>query len=85
MAAPKGLKKPNEISGALAVVIGAKKNKASRIDCIRGLWKYIKKHELNDGRKITPDAKLAEVFGSKKPIDIMKLAGMISKNIVKDE
>jgi chromatin remodeling complex protein RSC6 len=32
---------------------------------------------------IVPDAKLAEVFGSKRPVDMLKMAGLINKHIKK--
>ncbi len=30
---------------------------------------------------IVPDAKLAKVFGSKKPVDMMKLAGILTPHL----
>merc|ERR1711890_157872 len=62
-----GILKPMNVDDILAVVIG--KKKASRAQCIGGLWAYIKKHKLQDpsnGRLFTPDQKMAKIFGHKK-------------------
>ena len=63
------------ISDELKEVVGDKVE--SRGDVTKKIWEYIKKHKLQDKknkRLIVPDAKLAKVFGSKKPIDMMQLA-----------
>ena len=70
--------KKHSVSDELQEVIKAKK--ASRGECIKLVWKYIKKHGLNDGRTINPDKKMAVVFG-RKSFDMMKLAGKIFKCI----
>ena len=62
-----GILKPMNVDDTLAAVIG--KKKASRAQCIGGLWAYIKKHKLqdpNNGRLFTPDHKMAKIFGHKK-------------------
>lgn len=56
----------------------------SRPEVVKKVWDYIKKHNLQDPknkRLIVPDDKLAKVFGSKKPIDMMKLSGILGKHI----
>jgi DNA topoisomerase I len=71
-------------SKALAVIVG--KEKLSRGSITKKLWEYIKEKKLQDPknkRNIVPDAKLAKIFGSKEPIDMMQLARVISKNIEK--
>jgi chromatin remodeling complex protein RSC6 len=71
------------ISPELAEVVKAKK--LTRPQIVKNLWVYIKSHKLQDEknkRMIVPDKKLAEVIG-KKPIDMLKLAGCISKYIEK--
>ncbi len=83
-AGKKGFKKGSslKISDDLKAVIG--EEVASRGDITKKLWDYIKKHKLQDPknkRSIVPDAKLAKVFGSKKPLDMMQLAKIISQNI----
>ena len=41
---------------------------------------YIKKHKLNAGRIISPDATLKTIFPVAK-LDMLKMAGMVSKHI----
>jgi DNA topoisomerase-1 len=70
-----------ELSSALADVVGSKS--LSRPETTKKIWEYIKEHKLQDPknkRMIRPDAKLAKVFGSKEPIDMMKLAAILSKH-----
>ena len=48
------------------------------------MWEYIKKHNCQDKknkRLIIPDAKLAKVFGSKEPVDMLKLAGLLTPHL----
>merc|ERR1712212_1003313 len=52
-----GLTKPMKLSADLAEVVG--KKEASRAECIKQLWAYIKKNNLQD-----PDNKMAKVFGT---------------------
>ncbi|XP_059095218.1 uncharacterized protein LOC131889994 [Tigriopus californicus] len=59
-----GLTKPMKLSPELAEVVG--KKEASRAECIKQLWAYIKKHNLQDPENkqyFTPDKKMAKVFG----------------------
>lgn len=70
-----------ELSPALAEIVGEKS--LSRPETTKKVWEYIKEHKLQDPknkRMIRPDAKLAKVFGSKEPIDMMKLAGVLNKH-----
>ncbi len=72
-----------KLSAELAAVVGTKS--ATRPQVVKKLWVYIKKHKLQDAKKkriIKPDAKLSEVIG-KKPVDMLKLAGLLSKHIKK--
>jgi len=51
---------------------------------IKKVWEYIKANDLQDPknkRLIVPDKKLAKIFGDSKPIDMMKLAGLLGKHI----
>lgn len=69
-------------STELADVIGS--DAVSRGEATKKLWDYIKKHNLQDPedkRQIIPDAKLAKVFGSKEPVNMFKLAGILAKNL----
>jgi DNA topoisomerase-1 len=70
------------LSKELSDVVGEKE--LSRPEVTKKLWEYIKKHDLQDSknrRLIVPDEKLAKVFGSKKPLDMMKLAGVLGKHL----
>lgn len=70
------------LSKELQAVVG--EEALSRPDVTKKLWDYIKAHDLQDPknkRLIVPDAKLAKVFGSKDPVDMMKLAGLLSKHL----
>lgn len=69
------------LSEELAAVVGSKK--LTRPQVVKQLWVYIKRHKLQDPKKrrmINPDKKLSEVIG-KKPVDMLKLAGALSKHI----
>lgn len=71
------------LSPELADVVGMKK--ATRPQIVKKLWVYIKSHKCQDTknkRLINPDKKLSEVIG-KKPVDMLKLAGLLSKHIKK--
>jgi DNA topoisomerase-1 len=66
------------ISDELKAVVGD--TVSSRGDVTKKIWEYIKKHKLQDKknkRLIVPDAKLAKVFGSKTPVDMMQLARVL--------
>ena len=57
-----GLTKPMKLSAELADIVG--KKEASRAECIKQLWAYIKKHNLQDPENkqyFTPDKKMAKV------------------------
>ena len=62
-----GLTKPMKLSADLADIVG--KKEASRAECIKQLWAYLKKNNLQDPENkqfFTPDKKMAKVtiFGS---------------------
>lgn len=72
------------LSPELSAVVG--ETHLSRPEVTKKLWSYIKEHNLQDPknkRLIVPDAKLAKVFGSKKPVDMMKLAGILGPHLKK--
>ena len=74
--------KAYKLSKELQAVTGAPE--LSRPEVTKALWVYIKKHNLQDPknkRLIVPDAKLTAVFGSPKPLDMMKLAGMLKNHL----
>jgi DNA topoisomerase-3 len=71
------------VSSELAAVVGS--GKLTRPQIVKKLWAYIKSHKCQDAKKrrmINPDAKLSAVLG-KKPIDMLKIAGALSKHIKK--
>ena len=72
------------LSKELQAVVG--EEKLSRPETVKKMWEYIKEHNLQDPknkRLINPDAKLAKVFGSKEPLDMMKLSGALGKHFIK--
>merc|ERR1712018_846483 len=67
MAKGPGLTKTMKLSADLADIVG--KKVASRAECIKQLWAYIKKHNLQDPENkqfFVPDKKMAKVFGNDK-------------------
>ena len=71
------------LSPELQTVCGCKS--ATRPQVVKKLWAYIKANKCQDSknkRMINPDKKLSEVIGS-KPVDMLKLAGCLSKHIKK--
>merc|ERR1711936_207494 len=62
-----GLTKPMKVSADLADVIGTKE--ASRAQCIKLLWKYLKEHNLQDSENkqyFFPDKKMGKIFGTER-------------------
>lgn len=69
------------LSPELQAVVGAKS--LTRPQVVKKLWAYIKSHKCQDiknRRLIVPDKKLEPVLG-KNPVDMLKLAGLLSKHI----
>lgn len=70
------------LSDELSAVCGGSK-KLTRPQIVKKLWAYIKANKCQDTknkRMICPDKKLAAVIGN-KPVDMLKLAGCLSKHI----
>ncbi|MGL4540480.1 MAG: type I DNA topoisomerase [Candidatus Rhabdochlamydia sp.] len=70
------------LSSELQAIV--KEEKLSRPEVVKKMWEYIKEHNCQDQknkRLIIPDAKLAKVFGSKEPIDMLKLAGLLTPHL----
>merc|ERR1712001_557114 len=62
-----GLTKPMKLSADLADIVG--KKEASRAECIKQLWAYLKKNNLQDPENkqfFIPDKKMAKIFGTDK-------------------
>ena len=77
-----GLTKPMKLSADLADIVG--KKEASRAECIKQLWAYIKKNGLQDNvnrRMINADAKLLRVFGGKKKVSMFEMTKLLSKHM----
>lgn len=72
----------NQLSPELSAIVGS--TSLSRPEVTKKLWEYIKEHNLQDPkdkRVIVPDAALAKVFGSKEPVNMFKLAGLLNKHL----
>lgn len=72
------------LSAPLAAVVGEKE--LSRGDVTKKMWDYIKANGLQDKenkRLIRPDAKLKAVLGTDQPVDMLKLAGLLSPHLSK--
>merc|ERR1712036_211652 len=79
--APAALVKVMNVSAPLADIIGVKR--ASRPQAIKGLWAYIKKHDLQDRNQkqyFTPDAKMEKVFGKSK-MKAIHMSKFLSANL----
>jgi DNA topoisomerase-1 len=62
-----------------------KEKELSRPEVTKKMWEYIKEHNCQDPknkRSIVPDAKLAKVFGSKEPLDMFQLAGVLNRHLI---
>jgi len=73
--------KPMKPSATLAEVVGSKP--LPRTEVIKSLWKYIKKHNLQDKknrRAINADAKLMPLF-KKAQVTMFDLAKIANKNL----
>merc|ERR1711948_194515 len=76
-----GLTKPMKLSADLAAIVG--KDEASRAECIKLLWAYLKKNNLqtpDNKQYFIPDKKMAKVFGSDK-IRAFSMAKHISSHL----
>ncbi|QQR83732.1 SWIB/MDM2 domain-containing protein [Candidatus Peregrinibacteria bacterium] len=74
--------KPMNVSAVLAGVVGA--GQMPRTEVIKKLWDYIKSHNLQDKankRMINPDAKLAEVFGTNKPVSMFEMTKLVFQHL----
>jgi DNA topoisomerase I len=72
----------HSLSDELAAIVKSKE--LSRPEVVKKVWEYIKEHNCQDPknkRLIRPDALLEKVFGSKEPVDMMKLSGLLNKHI----
>ena len=75
------LKKPVNVSDALAAIVG--KGPVPRTEVTKKLWEYIKKNGLqdkNEKRKINPDQKLGQVIGNQQ-IDMFQMTKKVAAHI----
>merc|ERR1711896_102720 len=73
-----GIFAPKSLSPALAAICGGKT--MPRTEVTKKIWVYIKKHKLNDGRTIKPDAALKAVLPVSS-LDMLKMASYVSKHL----
>jgi chromatin remodeling complex protein RSC6 len=76
-----GFMKALDLSPELQEIIG--KAKAARTEVTKGLWTYIKKHNLQDPkskRDINADDKLKKVFG-KARVNMFEMTKLIGKHL----
>lgn len=74
--------KPMKLSDELEAVVG--KGPMPRSEVVKGLWVYIKKHDLQDPknkRNINADDKLKKVFGGKGTVSMFEMTKLVSKHL----
>lgn len=74
--------KPMTVSPELALVVG--EGPMPRSEVVKALWKYIKKHDLQDPknkRNIRADENLKEVFGGKGVVNMFEMTKLVSKHL----
>jgi upstream activation factor subunit UAF30 len=74
--------KPMKVSADLAVVVG--KGPMPRTEVVKALWKYIKKHGLQDKknkRNINADAALKTVFKGKGVVSMFEMTKLVAKHL----
>jgi upstream activation factor subunit UAF30 len=74
--------KPMKVSADLAVVVG--KGPMPRTEVVKALWKYIKKHGLQDKknkRNINADAALKAVFNGKSVVNMFEMTKLVAKHL----
>lgn len=73
---------PMKVSEKLAAVVG--RGPMPRTEVTKKLWVYIKKNNRQDPknkRNIVPDEALAQVFGSKKTINMFEMTKLVSSHL----
>ena len=74
--------KPMKLTGELEAVVG--KGPMPRSEVVKGLWVYIKKHDLQDPknkRNILADENLKKVFGGKAMVNMFEMTKLVSKHL----
>jgi len=73
---------PMTLSEELAAVVG--KGPMPRTEVTKKIWLYIKKHKNQDPnnlRNIIPDANLAKIFGTSKPVNMFQMTKLINNHL----
>lgn len=76
------LLKPMQLSAELEAVVG--KGPMSRGAVVKGLWDYIKKHNLQNPqnkRNILADEKLKAIFGGKGEVTMFEMTKLVSAHL----
>ncbi len=74
--------KPLNLSADLEAVVG--KGPISRGQVVKGLWDYIKKHNLQNPknkRNILADDKLKKLFGGKGEVTMFEMTKLVSPHM----
>ena len=74
--------KPMTLSADLEAVVG--KGPMPRSEVVKGLWAYIKKHNLQDAankRNINADDKLKAIFDGKAAVNMFEMTKLVSKHL----
>ncbi len=74
--------KPMTLSAELEAVVG--KGPMPRSEVVKGLWAYIKKHNLQDAankRNINADDKLKAIFDGKATVNMFEMTKLVSKHL----
>jgi upstream activation factor subunit UAF30 len=74
--------KPMTVSAELAAVVG--NGPMPRSEVVKGLWVYIKKHNLQDPknkRNINADEALKKVFDGKSVVNMFEMTKLVSKHL----
>jgi upstream activation factor subunit UAF30 len=74
--------KPVQPDATLSAVVGG--SAMPRTEITKNLWKYIKKHGLQDAknrRMINADDKLKAVFGGKGQVSMFEMTKLVSKHV----
>lgn len=74
--------KPMTLSPELEAVVG--KGPMPRSEVVKGLWAYIKKHNLQDQankRNINADEALKKVFDGKGMVNMFEMTKLVSKHL----
>lgn len=81
-AANSAFMKPMTLSSDLEAVVG--KGPMPRSEVVKGLWVYIKKHDLQNPknkRNILADEKLKPVFGGKAEVTMFEMTKLVSAHL----